>query len=743
MKKLLLLFTICTVSLVAKADVNFWQQVTSKNELQEFVRSIQPNKYLVYQLQEQNLRPMLANLSEDPDRGLRIELPTPDGTFRMFKVWQAPMMEAVMAAQFPEIKTFTAIAIDNSAVTAKLDFTDFGFHAMIFDGDKTYLIDPYNNSNSGYYFCYYKKDIVRKSSISCEIDANAGDNPAGSVPGYLTANGLPEAQLKVNGALKHTYRLALACTGEYSVAVADPAPASVARSLSAMTTSMNRVNGVYEKEIGVHLNFITNETALIYTDPATDPFTANNNGPALRYQNQVNTDTTVGVAAYDLGHIFSTGGGGIAELASVCDALSKAQAVTGQPDPVGDAFDIDFVVHEMGHQFGATHTFNAATGSCNGNTVILTAFEPGSGSTIMAYAGICGAGDNLQLHSDDYFHAASLAQMSDFILSPTDGGACAVTTTSGNNPSIIPSFTQTFTIPYLTPFEIDAPLASDADKDSPTYNWEEYDLADFNKSFSATTIGPIFRSFKPTSSVTKTFPRLDSLLHNNTNYLGEKLPEVTRKIAFKLTVRDVHNGWGCFNTPDDSLVVKAVSSAGPFRVSFPNAASDNLQSGSTTIITWDVAHSDQAPVNCSNVNILLSTDGGYHYNDTLATNTANDGNETITIPKGIAADKCRVKIKAVGSVFFDISDYDFKITSLPAGGVKIYPVPANNILKVETGNSAVYEIRICNILGQRVYESTFAGRALIDVRGWAYGVYSIRLINKDTSERIDKKITVL
>src|SRR5690606_22782836 len=174
--------------------------------------------------------------------------------------------------------------------------------------------------------------------------------------------------------------------------------------LSAMVTTINRVNGIYEKELSVSLELIGDNDTLIYLNGSTDPFDANNNGGALLGQNQTNTNTVIGAANYDIGHIFSTDGGGIAFLGCVCANNQKARGVTGSPSPVGDPFDVDYVAHEMGHQFGANHSFNA----CSGTESQQNAFEPGSGSTIMAYAGICGPVNNLQANSHDYFHITSL-----------------------------------------------------------------------------------------------------------------------------------------------------------------------------------------------------------------------------------------------------------------------------------------------------------------------------------------------
>lgn len=736
------------ITLSSFANRAIWQSVERVPDAAKQV--IHPDKYLVFNVNTQGIRSFLWDLSDKPELGKVISLPAPDGSMKSFSVWEAPMFEPGLAAKFPDIKTFTAVSLDNKYVTAKLDYTVMGFHAMIFDGSDTYFIDPYSNPGDDYYLCYYKKDIRRSVDIDVCAAKPHTDIEALELHDANTAKKRGPAQYKQFGASRYTYRLALACTGEYSVAVAGTSTPSKAISLSAMTTSMNRVNGVYEREVGVHMNLIANNDLIIYLDGSTDPYD-NTDGYTMKTQNQNNINTVIGFLNYDIGHGFSTGVGGVAELGVVC-GVQKAHGVTGRPNPVGDGFDIDYVVHEMGHQFDATHSFNLnepLNGSCSGNATSTSAYEPGGGSTIMAYAGICSKGNNVQQNSDDYFHAKSVDQITEFLIST--GATCAVTSFSGNTPPVLSPLGQSYNIPYKTPFELIAPGVTDNDHDILNYCWEEWDLGDFGKTFANTSqYGPIFRSFKPSESGTRIFPTLDSLRKDVKNYVGEKLPEVARELKFKLTVRDMLNGFGSFDMSDDVVTLNVTGNSGPFMVTYPNWNLDYLQGGTNVTITWDVANTTSAPVNCNKVDILLSTDNASTFPFTLAANTDNDGSETVFIPSNIYSAACRVKVKAVGNVFFDMSNQYFSIFPWPANvasqtketGVSVYPVPAKDVLHVEAENAVNSNVEVINALGVQVYKGLMTGHITINTQSWAAGMYCVKITDTASGLSILKKAVI-
>jgi len=747
MRKSLCIFFLTLICHTSQAHSGLWQQVVTVPSDNKQV--VHPDKYLVFSLQSQSIKNILFSLSENPSNAITMALPSPDGSMKSYKVWQESMMEPELAAKFPEIKTFTAVSVDNPNVTAKLDFTTLGFHAMVYDGEKTYFIDPYTNPADNYYLCYYKHDVTRSTDRdACGWKSNNSEIQTAQ---ELQIQKKSSSQYKTHGGTRYTYRLALACTGEYSVFVAGVGTPSVSKSMSAMTTSMNRVNGVYEREVGVHMNLVANNNLLVYLNGASDPYD-NNSGPTMETQNQTNCNTVIGTLNYDMGHVFSTNGGGIAELGCVCNPSNKAMGVTGQNNPVGDGFDIDYVVHEMGHQFGAEHSFNAnvsGTGSCTNNANQPTAYEPGGGSTIMAYAGIC-AGNNLQQHSDDYFHATSLTSISDFLTS--SGSACAATSSSGNTPPSIPSIAQTYNIPYGTPFELIAMAAVDADHDWMNYCWEEWDLGDYGETWDNTKqAGPIFSSFKPQAGQIRIFPTLDSLRKDVKNYLGEKLPEVSRPLKFKLTVRDMLAGYGTFNISDDEVTLNVTNSSGPFEVLYPNWITDYLQSGANATITWKVANTTAAPVSCANVDIMLSTDDGATFPYTLVSNTPNDGSETVAVPAGIYSAGCRVKVKGSGNVFFDMSNEKINVFPWPSSVacienmdncLNIYPVPAKDVLHIDAKVPGHYEAVITDILGKEVWKGNVLYQSTVNVSSWSSGVYSLKLINTDGGGVYYRKVMV-
>ncbi|MEZ5016811.1 MAG: M12 family metallo-peptidase [Flavipsychrobacter sp.] len=751
MKKLtlfLLLFTVGTYSANA-IEMTMWRSVASNNVPAKGERELYPQKSLVYALSVDYMKTQLTTASSF-ENAVVLQIPNPKGGMMNFKVWEESIMAEELAEKYPEIKNYTAVAVDDPRVTAKINITAFGFDAMVYTGTgNDYVIDPYTKSDDRYYLCYYKSDYAKpagKEHFCANSDANDGPEDISNARFDLSNGGLPKVALKTNGATKRKYRLALACTGEYANAVTPGTPTKPLV-LSAMNTTMARVNGVYQREFGVTMELVANNDQLIFLN-SNDGYT-NSSGVTMQAENQTKIDNVIGKINYDIGHVFSTGGGGIADLQSVCDFNAKARGVTGQAKPTGDLFDIDYVAHEMGHQFGATHTFNAATGACAGNGTNISAYEPGGGSTIMAYAGICN-GNDVANQSDDYFHAKSLDQVSDFITNIVTGGSCATTSAAGNTPPVVASIKKTYDVPYLTPFELEAPLATDADNNGITYCWEEYDLGDFGKSFSDTKQdGPLFRSFKPTASRWRVFPVLDSILNNNLNYLGEKLPEVGRKLEFKLTVRDMFNGTGTFNLSDETVRLHVTTTSGPFLVTAPNQSSDYWQIGSTQTVTWDVAQTTTAPVNCSNVTILLSVDGGYTYPFTLAANTANDGSETITVPTGTNTNTARVKVKADGNVFFDVSNSNFKINNWPAdiasvsfsNHITVFPVPATKQLNIVSDTNYSYDYGLFNVVGQRVAEGGFKDFAIIDVSSMASGVYTLRL-HSSAGEKISRKVLV-
>ena len=609
-------------------------------------RVIVPEKYKTVALDKRGMETFLKALPSETglaNRGVApvIELPMPYGGTAKYRVWESPVMEPALAALFPGIKTFTGQGIDDPAATIKIDLTELGFHAMVLsDITGNIFIDPYRQLDTGQYIVYYKKDFKSKNPFiehgvipSPETHKNTAQRPmAGPCVGPQLRN----------------YRLAVACTGEYARAATGLNNPTVAQALSAITTSINRVDGVYEKELAISLNLVANNNLVVFVNPATDPFTANNDGELLLDESQTVITNNIGAANYDIGHTFSTGAGGIAQLGCVCGS-SKARGVTGSSDPVGDPYDIDYVAHEMGHQFDASHTFNALTGSCDGNRSGNTAVEPGSGITIMGYAGICGSANDLAQNSIPYFHAVSMDEINTFTTSG-NGANCVTITLTGNTAPVVNAGND-FTIPKSTPFTLTG-SATDPDGDVLTYSWEEVDDAgpagNWNNPAGE---APIFRSFPPVASPTRFFPKLSDQVRNITT-IGESLPAYGRGLNFRLTARDNRAGGGgvCF----DESAVTVDDNSGPFVVTFPSATGISWEAGTVHTVAWDVANTNNAPVNCANVSIQLSIDSGYSFPITIVANTPNDGSEQVTVPANITT-KARIRVIAVGNMIYPIT----------------------------------------------------------------------------------------
>ncbi len=605
-------------------------------------RWIVPQAYRTFRLNADALRGIL-------DRAPAIlTIPMPDGSFARFAIYDSPIMEPALAAKFPEIATYSGQGLDDPTATIRFDLTPTGFHAMVIAAGSTVYIDPFSRGDVSHYISYDKRDYKRSGEIPrCLLNDQA--EPF-SAPESRSSASDAVAPLVPVGTTLRTYRLAVAADVEYTAFHGGTVPLG----LAAVVTTINRVTGIYERDLAVRLVLVANQASIIYTTEP-DPYT-NSSPSALLTENQANLDAVIGNANYDIGHVFTTGGGGLASLGVVCTTGTKARSETGSPAPIGDPYDVDYVAHEIGHQFGGRHTFNGTTGNCGGgNRSSTAAYEPGSGSTIMAYAGICGA-ENLQPNSDDYFHTKSFDEILAYI--GTGGGVCPVSTPTGNLPPTVDAGLN-FTIPINTPFVLTA-AGSDPNGDSISYCWEQFNLGSQSPPNTDDGSRPIFRSFDPVTTPSRTFPKLSDII-SGVPTLGESLPTTNRTMTFRATVRDHRANGGGVNS--DSMQLTSTTAAGPFVVTQPNTALSWL-GGSTQTVTWNVAGTSGAPVNTANVKISLSTDNGLTFPTVLAASTPNDGSESITIPD-TPTTTARVKVEAIGNVYFDMSNVSFSI--IPGG----------------------------------------------------------------------------
>lgn len=642
------------ISLHAGAQQNFWT-AANNSQLAEYEhqRSIFPVEYQTFHLQANDFKKLLfsAPMEFTPaaKAPLVITLPMPSGKFERFAVVETQVQAPGTPEMFSDIKTFAGNGIDDPSSSIRLDWTALGFHAMIQSGSGLTFIDPYAQGNIHFYLSYSRTGLFSQFQEDGVFSLEESIYQEGA----KTAATCTGTQLR-------TYRLAVACTGEYATAVGGP-NASVVH--SAIVTSVNRVNGIYENEFSIRLQLIENNHLIEFTSASSDPFTGNNNSGVLINESQSVISSYIGSANYDIGHTFSTGAGGLATVGSVCKSTSKARGVTGLTNPIGDVFSVDYVSHEIGHQFGAQHTFNGITGNCSGNRNAGTAVEPGSGITIMGYAGNCGV-SNISNNSIPHFHPISYDQIMQYA---TGGGACAVVTNTNNAIPVVNAGAD-YIIPKGTPFKL---TGSATDSDSPilTYSWEENDVALTSGNWNSGSV-PFFLSLPPTTDNFRYFPRLPDVV-NHTSSVGEVLPSSPQLLNFRLTVRDNNPGAGA-SCSDQMLLT--IDNSGPFTITSQSADTTWTSSGGGVLINWNVAGTNLPPVSCANVDILFSSDGGSTFPYILKANTPNDGSELVSIPF-IKTTSGKIMIRSSNNIFYNVNVGTVTVLTpgCEAEGAEIFP----------------------------------------------------------------------
>lgn len=651
MKRKLLSFVFACCALTAFSQKNYWQSASESKALSLnsgktlFNDGFKPAAYRLFTLSEAELASFL--LSAKGNAGVVIYLPVGNGSVEKFSIRSYTVMEPALQARYADIKAFSGVGVDDANKSVVLTFTKLGLHASIRSLDEsTVYINPISNKSKLYAVYARNKNDQSEIKLKCATDDLISAEK-------ITANKTAPVGNIDDGRLR-TFRLALCTTGEFArhfmtgteVTTQD----SIGTAMAAITIQLARANQVYETDLGIHMNFVANEDTLIFLNPATDPFSTFN----LNSKCQQTCDGRIGNANYDIGHVLHKGSdnGSAGCIGCVCTTGSKGSGFSTYSKPdILDYLVIDYWTHEMGHQYGANHTFTFSNEGTNAQ------IEPGSGSTIMGYAGITGSTD-VQPHSDDLFSTASIAQISTYI--KTGGGSnCAVVTVTGNHAPTANAGPDK-TIPMLTPFRLTA-KGTDADGDNLSFIWEQIDVRENGSNTlpkTNSTTGPLFRTYNYGTAKVRSFPSDTTVLRGATGWKWESLSGVDRDLNFRLTVRDNHAGGG--NNKSDNVLIKVTSAAGPFKITAPNTAV-SWAAGSTQTITWDVANSNLAPVNCANVKIVLSTNGGKTFTKVLKASTPNDGSEQIVVPAG-ATSQARIAIVAVGNVFFDYSDANFTIT---------------------------------------------------------------------------------
>ncbi|MEL7122059.1 MAG: reprolysin-like metallopeptidase [Bacteroidota bacterium] len=599
---------------------------------------------------------------------LYLSLPLSDKKTVDLRLESNQIMEAPLAAKYPNIKTYNLNSKDGKTLTGKMVWSHKGLNATLYSQNEIYMLSSKGNQRGEVVYEVEKasqKKIARKAfgRLNCGAHDEDHDPMDRQIQGELLrlAQDLKATEKSNDQLTLKKYRLAMATTGEYGQYHGGTKESVMA----ALTVLVSQANMATERDLGIQFVLVADNDKVIFTVPQLDPFDDVDNGldvDLLMEQNTNALNVNIGFQNYDVGHVVgvNTAVSGIAFLRSIC-TTNKARGVTTADVPEGLGFAA-ILAHELGHQMGANHSFS----SCH-NVFSPTAYEPGGGTTIMSYAGICSnPTNNLQQEADLYYHTISLEEITIFTLLG-DGRLCAQEEAIENTiPEVSINKASGFHIPISTPFKLEAD-ANDADGDSLTYCWEQFDRGPINVLPGQPTGNvPLFRSLPPEENPTRFFPELDRVIRNRTDR-SEVLPDYSRDLTFRCTVRDNHPNAGA--TAMAEIAFRSTDTAGPFLVTAPNDGTESWEAGSFQPITWDVANTNGGLVDCQYVNILLSVDGGETYPYTLAVNTPNDGLANVSIPN-IETGTARIMVEAADNIFYDLSNRDFDIT--PASQASFY-----------------------------------------------------------------------
>jgi len=710
-----------------------------------------PSKYQVFNL---DVEAFFQQIQSAPNRvlakstsGKIISFPTMQGDLENYEVYDAPVLAQELQAELPSVRSFVGKSLRNENKIIRFSISLFGLKAIILNSQEgTQYIDCITKDRQSY-IMYFKSDIdLIEGQINCLTEEEEFLDRLSYSVDDISYN------RNANDGVLRNYRLALACTEEFSNYYVGVLGLSSATDLdkkdgvlNIMNDLMTRVNAVYENELSLTMTLIPNNRNVIFLE---DTFLTNNVISTLINESQSFIDAFAGNANYDIGHMLSTSGSGLAQLYSPCTP-NKARGVSGGlggGPPVGIVYE-NVILHEMGHQYGATHTYNST--SCASSATAISAYEPGGGTTIMSYAGICGNTSNIQSTADDYFHQHSLVQMWSNI---NNNSNCAEQTVTGNS-APTSNAGGNFIIPIATPYKLVGFGNDSQGMESLTYCWEQYDLGP-SVAFPTTTtsLGPLVRSFPPSVDNTRYIPRLADYVSNvNTSTQWEKLVFINRDINYRLTVRD--NGLSGGQTSVDEMTVTVTNTSGPFNVTSQNTNGISYDGNSIQTINWNVGNTNSGLINTTNVNILLSTDGGLNFDIVLLANTPNDGSEDVIMPN-IDSSTCRIMVEAVNNIFYNINARDFEIEEslslddqLFENSLLVYPNPNKGEFNVKFTsaitnpvNMNIYDIRGRKVFGNVYNKGVADFNEVIRLNSIQSGVYLLEITTGESS--VIKKIVI-
>lgn len=721
----------------------YWSKLnlhtSSQKELLNSTDSLSVGKG-VYQLDEKSFLEDLKKIDENKVASVKMSFPCAGDRFRTFDVSTYSVMDKELAAKYPLIKTYRGGEINGGGSKVCISVTPLGTQVLIreFGGDDVFIDIVEGSKNS--YTVKARSENTRLNPGKClgiEDDIKMGDKTVFS--SIKDVN-----NLVADGKLRE-YRLAIATTVEYSNfqlrrGKKQEADLYTKKSivLSAVVMTVNRLNSILESDLGIKFQLVKDNDKIIFID--NNPF-EHNYLSALIDDSQKVIDGAIGFDNYDLGHTMSTGAGGLASLGGL-GTNRKAKGVTGSYAPFGDSYDVDFVLHEIGHQLGATHTFSNYSG---GAASLGTLYEPGSGSTIMGYAGM--SAPNIQDYSDGYFHFISLIQMRYVITSQSNVGKVI------QNKVTVPIVNagKNYVIPYGTPFKLSGNVEN-AKGLKLVYNWEQADKALLTQPAQPEyTEGTNFRSLKPSISSERYFPNFKDVLDGNLKPTWEVLPTVAREMNFVFTARnltDINGG----QTVSDGMAIKVINT-GPFQIkSFGNLSSDGtiaLEANKEAMIEWDVAGTNYNEINTKYVDIYYSDDDGASF-QLLRKTVPNIGRVMIWVP-GKISDKCRIMVQAVNNIFYTVSkkfrtiEKLYNSRTVESNDLMMYPNPTygQTVFSFASDSGNDIYVSLYDMKGRLVFNEKYTSelnfKKELDFNGFEPGIY-VATVNDGKTYKTSKLV---
>ncbi|WP_299365227.1 reprolysin-like metallopeptidase [Winogradskyella sp.] len=649
----------------AVAQQGYWKKTDKSLTLTDEKTTLDKGFYQIYQLDFETFKTQLIGAPlrsvSGTNSSSRVYFPNVKGELEEFKIVETPVLSEELSSLYPKIKTYLGYSTENPGVRVRFSVTPQGLQTMTTypDGPMNFTV-PLSKTDNTSYISYSRE--ARKEGLK-DFQCLTNDE-------HITKNLGENTSRDANDQILRTFRIAISATGEYTNFWDDGNTANgnaQEDALAQVVSTLNRNNEVFEVDMAVTFTLVTG-TEIIYPNAGTDPYTGSFNS-----QLQSTLTANVGEANYDIGHLFHFGSnsGNAGCIGCVCvdnqkgSGFSSHSFLDNDGGPyMSDFFDIDYVPHEIGHQMGANHTWSFSSEGTGVNA------EPGSGTTIMGYAGITG-GNDVQDHSDPYFHYYSILQISNNLATRT----CWVGSAISNTPPVANAGSN-YTIPYGTAFVLKG-AATDADVgDVLTYCWEQIDngITTTGNFGPNKTTGAVWRSRPPSTSPNRYMPIIERVIAGQLeesnpvetvdNSSWETVSNVTRTLDFALTVRDRSEANGVDQTPQsdfDTMTVNVDGSSGPFEVT-SQTTNVTWDAGSIETVTWNVAGTDGGAVNTPTVNILLSTDGGFTYPFVVASNVPNDGSHDVNVPNtGGDSSTVRVKVEGNNNIFYAINSTNFSI----------------------------------------------------------------------------------